>query len=125
MDTANVGAAPRPDADPGGGWLTLVDTAERLGVAVTRVRQWLREGRLLAERDEAGVLRVPAAFLLDGEILPGLPGTITVLRDAGFADSEALRWLFTPDDTLPGTPVEALRARRVHEVNRRAQALAL
>lgn len=125
MDTADTGAGAWQRADPAGEWLGLADVAERLGVAVTRVRQWLREGRLLAERDAAGVLRVPAAFLLDGEILPGLAGTITVLRDAGFADAEALRWLFTPEETLPGTPIEALRARRVHEVNRRAQALAL
>ena len=33
-------------------------------------------------------------------------------------------WLFREDDTLPGTPVEALRGDRHGEVTRRAQALA-
>ena len=36
----------------------------------------------------------------------------------------ALRWLLAPDETLPGTPVDALRAGRKTEVRRRAQALA-
>jgi len=35
-----------------------------------------------------------------------------------------LRWLFTADDSLPGTPIEAIAKRRSAEVNRRAQALA-
>ena len=35
-----------------------------------------------------------------------------------------MRWLFTPDDSLPGTPADALRAGRKTEVRRRAQALA-
>jgi hypothetical protein len=34
-----------------------------------------------------------------------------------------LSWLFSADDTLPGTPVQALRANRGTEVRRRAQAL--
>jgi hypothetical protein len=67
---------------------------------------------------------VPAAFL-DGEhIVKGLCGTLTVLFDCGFDDTEALRWLFTADDTLPGTPIQALCGHRGTEVNRRAQALA-
>jgi hypothetical protein len=48
-----------------------------------------------------------------------------VLRDGGFTDEEAFEWLFRADDTLPGTPVEALRGNRHTEVTRRAQALAL
>jgi hypothetical protein len=39
--------------------------------------------------------------------------------------AETLRWLFTADDSLPGTPVQALIEYRVKEINRRAQALAL
>ncbi|HEY7274752.1 MAG TPA: Rv2175c family DNA-binding protein, partial [Trebonia sp.] len=58
------------------------------------------------------------------QIVKGLSGTLTVLFDCGFDDEEALRWLFTADDTLPGTPIAALYARRGTEVNRRAQALA-
>ena len=38
-------------------------------------------------------------------------------------DDEALRWLTTPDDTLPGTPLQALHENRATEIKRRAQAL--
>jgi hypothetical protein len=47
-----------------------------------------------------------------------------VLYDCGFEDPEALRWLFTADDSLPGTPIQAMIENRRTEVNRRAQALA-
>jgi hypothetical protein len=46
------------------------------------------------------------------------------LADVGYSDEEALVWLFTVDATLPGSPVEALRANRGREVRRRAQASA-
>jgi hypothetical protein len=48
-----------------------------------------------------------------------------VLFDCGFDEAESLRWLFTADDSLPGTPIQAMTERRCTEVNRRAQALAL
>jgi len=47
-----------------------------------------------------------------------------VLHDGGYEDEQALRWLFTPDDTLPGRPIDALRENRGTEVKRRAQAMA-
>jgi hypothetical protein len=105
--------------------LPLPEVADLLGLPVTKVRQALRDGQLLAVRRD-GVLRVPKLFLTaDGEIVKGLPGTITVLADAGFAPDDMLRWLFEQDDTLPGgTPIEALRATGGREVKRRAQALA-
>lgn len=105
--------------------LSLPDVAERLGLPVTKVRQALRDGHLVAVRRD-GVLRVPADFLTDdGAIVKGLPGTINVLADAGFSPEEMIRWLFTADDTLPGRPIDALRATGGREVKRRAQALAL
>jgi hypothetical protein len=106
-------------------WLTVPDVAERLAVPVTRVRQLLREGALLARRREGGPIVVPGDFVDDGQVVKGLPGLITVLRDGGYDDEAALRWLYTPDDSLPGTPVRALRENRATEVKRRAQALAL
>jgi hypothetical protein len=106
-----------------GDWLTVPDVAERLGMDVQRVRQQLRERKLLAVRRD-GVLRIPAAFVSGSEILKGLPGLLTLLSDAGYNDDEALRWLFTPDDSLPGSPVQALTENRGTEVKRRAQALA-
>jgi hypothetical protein len=36
---------------------------------------------------------------------------------------ESVVWLYTPDDTLPGRPVDALVENRGTEVRRRAQAL--
>jgi excisionase family DNA binding protein len=105
-------------------WLTVPEVAERLGIPVTRVHQLLRDGALAGRRD-GGVLRVPAGFLRGDAVVKGLPGVLTLLRDGGYDDEAAIRWLHTPDDSLPGTPVEALRADRGREVKRRAQALAL
>lgn len=104
-------------------WATVPDVAEAMDVEVTKVRQFLREGKLLAVRPETdGPLRIPAAFVQEGVIVKHLPGVITLLRDARYGDDEAIRWLFTDDD-LPGSPIEALRANRGTEVKRRAQAL--
>ncbi|GAA4614136.1 Rv2175c family DNA-binding protein [Saccharopolyspora hordei] len=100
----------------------LETVAERIGRSVTRVHQMIRDGHLLALR-RGSVLGVPAPFLAGNEVVKGLPGTITLLRDAGYHDDEILRWLFTPDDSLPGTPIEALRGDRGREVKRRAQAM--
>ena len=107
-------------------WLPLPDVAERLCVDVGGVRRLLRDRDLVAARvGERGVLCVPEDLLAEGAPLPDLRGTLTVLADAGFSDEEALRWLLTPDESLPGTPVQALREGRRTEVRRRAQALAL
>lgn len=121
-------------------WLTVPDVAERTGLDAGKVRRLLQERRLVgARRGDPRVLSVPAAFLVPGHlanpaqpttprpddawtVLASLQGTLTVLADAGFSDEEAIVWLFTPDDSLPGTPVEALRAGRKTEVRRRAQA---
>ena len=109
-----------------GTWLALPDVAERLGVEVGKVRRLIQDRNLVALRvGERGVLGVPEALLTDGAVLPELRGTLTVLADGGFSDAEAVRWLFTPDESLPGTPVEALRGGRKTEIRRRAQALAL
>lgn len=105
-------------------WLTLPEVAERLSLPVSRARQLLKERQLLAvRRPESKVLSVPAAFLDGSQILKGLPGTLTLLADNRFSEEEALRWLFTPDESLPGTPVEALAQNRGTEVRRRAHAL--
>jgi hypothetical protein len=103
--------------------LTPADVAQILGISPNRVRQLLREGRLMAVPG-SGNSRIPADFLQDGEVLKHLPGLLTVLRDGGFTEQEAFDWLFRPDDSLPGTPVEALRGDRHTEVTRRAQAMA-
>ncbi len=105
-------------------WLTLPDVADRLGVDVGKVRQLLRDRRLIAfRRGESSRLEVPADFVQAADVVKGLPGVLTLLADAGYSDDEALHWLFTADESLPGSPIEALRANRGSEVKRRAQAL--
>lgn len=103
-------------------WFTLPDIAERLELPITRVHQMVRDWSLLAVRRD-GVLRVPAELVAGRMVLKHLPGVLTLLHDAGYNDEEALRWLYTPDDTLPGTPAVALDGTRATEVKRRAQAL--
>lgn len=105
--------------------LSLAEVADRLGIPPGRIRQLLRDRKLVAVRRADGTLGVPAAFL-DGEhILKGLHGTLTLLFDCGFDEPEAIRWLFTADDSLPGTPIQAMAEHRGTEVNRRAQAMAI
>jgi hypothetical protein len=107
-----------------GDWLTLPEAADRLGIPASRLRQLLRDRKLLAVQRPDGTMSVPAAFLDGDQVVRGLHGTLTLLRDCGFDGLDALRWLFTADDTLPGTPIQAIAANRRTEVNRRAQALA-
>lgn len=109
-------------------WFSVPEVAQLLGVPDRRVRQYLEEGRLLAIAgdDPQSGPKIPAELLLTEptpQIVPSLPGTVALLFDAGFSPAEALEWLYTPDDTLPGRPVDALRENRMREVRRRAQAL--
>jgi hypothetical protein len=107
-----------------GDWLTIPEAAERLELSVSRVKQLLRDRKLLAVQRPSGTFSVPAAFLAGRQVVKGLPGTLTLLFDCGFSEPEALRWLFTDDESLPGTPIQAIAEHRSTEVNRRAQALA-
>jgi uncharacterized protein len=103
--------------------LPVVEVAARMAVSQGRVGQMIRDGQLLALRRD-GEPQVPEDFLDGSAVVKGLPGTITVLRDGGYADDDILRWLFAEDDSLPGTPLAALRTGRHKEIRRRAQAMA-
>jgi hypothetical protein len=107
-----------------GDWLTIHEVADRLELPVSRVKQMLRDRKLLAVQRPGGVFSVPAAFLAGNQVVRGLHGTLTLLFDCGFTEPEAMRWLFTADESLPGTPIQAIAEHRSTEVNRRAQALA-
>jgi hypothetical protein len=107
-----------------GDWLSLPEVADRLGIPASKVKQLLRDRKLLAVTRPDGSRAVPAEFLDGDQPVKGLHGTLTLLVDCGFDDHEALRWLFTADETLPGTPIQALYKHRGTEVNRRAQAMA-
>ncbi|WP_454048369.1 Rv2175c family DNA-binding protein [Cellulomonas sp. Marseille-Q8402] len=140
-------AQPLPD-DLVDSWLTVPDVADELGLDAGKVRRLLKERRLVGvRRGTPPVLSIPAAFLVPVDaanpaadphdedadepsalvaratVLASLQGTFSVLGDVGLSDTEAVAWLFTPDDSLPGRPVDALRAGHKTEVRRRAQAL--
>jgi hypothetical protein len=101
-------------------YLPVPDIAEQLGLVVTKVHQLLRDRTLIGVRRN-GVLVIPAEFVLDGVVVKGLPGTITLLSDAGYTDQEIIDWMFAQDASLPGSPIRALRENRGREVHRRAQ----
>lgn len=101
--------------------LTLAQAAAQLAESARRVEQHVRDGHLVSVRDEAGTRAIPTLFVQDGAIVKSLPAVITLLRDAHFADDEIVDWLHRVDDSLPGSPIEALRANRGTEVKRRAQ----
>ncbi|HEY3574712.1 MULTISPECIES: Rv2175c family DNA-binding protein [unclassified Arthrobacter] len=108
-----------------GDWLPLPDVAQLLDVSITKVHGLLDERALAALRiGERRIRSVPAAFIQDGHVVDSLKGTIVVLADAGFSDEELIVWLFTPDDSLRGRPIDALRDGRKTEIRRRAQLLA-
>ena len=92
-----------------GDWVTIPDIAEALDLKVTRVHNLISDGTLVALREpDTNVRKVPALFL----------------KDAGFSDEEAITWLYTADDSLPGRPIDALINGQKTEIRRRAQALA-
>jgi hypothetical protein len=106
-----------------GEWLSLSEVAKRLGLTIGRTKQLLKDKKLVGARRGGGEPQIPAVFLDGRDVLKGLPGTLTVLADAGYGEVESIRWLFTPDPSLPGSPIDAISAGRHTEVKRRAQAL--
>ena len=80
-----------------------------------------RSIKVLLIEDNPGDVRLTMEALKEAKVVNHL----TVLKDGGYSDEDAFDWLFREDETLPGTPVQALRDDRHTEVTRRAQALAL
>ncbi len=107
-------------------WLDWKAAGAALGVSVNKIRQYIREHHLAAAVPTPGAgQQVPAELIMDGVIVKGIPGLLTIFHDGGYDDREILIWLFTPDDSLPGRPIDALRENRGSEVKRRAQAMSL
>lgn len=104
-------------------WLTVPDAADLLGIPAGKVRRLIEEHHLVAIKRD-GVQIIPADVIVDGEPLPSLPGTIVVLLDAGLSYQEALQWLYTFNDALPGTPIEFLLKGHKSPVRRLAMMLA-
>jgi hypothetical protein len=103
-------------------WIPLPDIADKLDVSISKVNQMIRDGVLLAVRRD-GIRVVPAELVANSTVLKHLPGILTLLRDAGYNDEEALRWLYEPDEDLDGNAARGLGGPRAREVKRRAQAL--
>ncbi len=125
MEETRAPEAQHQLADLVGQWLDWSQASEQLGVSVSKVRQMIREHQLAGAVPVPGEgQRVPAELIQDGVVVKGVPGVLTVLHDGGYDDRAILLWLFTPDDSLPGRPVDALRENRGAEIKRRAQAMA-
>lgn len=105
-------------------WITVPEAAELLNLPLGKVHRLIDEHELITVRVD-GVKKIPAELIIDGEPLSSLKGTISVLLDSHFTIDEAIEWLYTPDESLPGTPMQALLAGRKTEIRRRAQALLL
>ena len=63
-----------------GDWLSLPDVADRLGLPVSRVKQLLRDRKLLAVQRPGGEFAVPAGFIDGDQVIHGLGGTLTTGR---------------------------------------------
>ena len=128
MDNDNDPDAPDSHLDDDleqlvGEWLTVPDIGERMGLRLSDVRQMIEDRQVLGARiGPRQVMSVPSKFFNEDGPLAELPGTFTVLGDSRMSDAQILRWLFTPDDTLPvqGSPMDALLAGFKTEVRRRA-----
>jgi hypothetical protein len=122
--------------DPDEAVYDLPTVASILGVPVTKVHQHLRQKHLIGVLRN-GVLVVPKIFFdANGQVVKSLSGLLVVLHDGGYGETEIVRWLFTPDDSLTisrdgsgeaqpnARPVDALHSHQAREVVRRAQAMA-
>ena len=139
VQPATMGSMDELDQDPGAtpaladvdlaqrvpAWLDWAEASRRLGVSVSKVRQMIKDHELAGAVPSPGVgQRIPADFIVDGLVVKGLPGLLTVLHDGGYDDREAIAWIYQDLD-LPGRPIDALLENRGAEVKRRAQAMAL
>ncbi|MBA4247349.1 MAG: DNA-binding protein [Microbacterium sp.] len=104
-------------------WLTVPDLVDVLQLSPGKVHRLIEDRHLLAVRRDK-VLVIPEEFVLDGEPLKDLRGTLMLLADDGFSDDEAMQWMLEVNDLLGVSPIAALRAGRKAEVRRVAQALA-
>ena len=86
-------------------WLDWKATAAELGVTVTKVRTLIREHQLAAAVPAPGAgQQVPAELVMDGEIVKGVPGLLTLFSDGGWDDREMLDLAVHPGRLPPGPP---------------------
>lgn len=110
-------------------WIPIPDAAEEMGSDFRSLRNLVRDGHVIA-LSVPGMTgaRVPEEFFVGQaparELLDGLRGSVTQLRDAGLDDAEAVTWLLTVNEELGASPAAALAAGQKHAVRRAAVALA-
>lgn len=122
--------------DPDEAVYQLSDVAKLLRIPVSKVLQHLKEKHLVAIRRRGDIVVPQIFFDDDGHVIKPLPGLLVVLHDGGYRETEIVRWLFTPDESLSITrdggaepqrnarPIDALHSHQAREVLRRAQAMA-
>lgn len=103
-------------------WLTILETAELLGIPKGKVNRLLEEHTLVAVKKD-GQLMIPAELIVAGEPLAPLRGTIIMLQDSGYSIEEAVEWLYTHSEVLGQTPLQSLLEGKKAPVRRLAQML--
>lgn len=103
-------------------WLTIDEVAQALGVSASKVRRLIEEHILFAVRVDKEP-KVPAHLIQNGEPLSSIRGTMLLLIDMGFTETEAIDWLYSENDNLGTTPMAALLQGHKAPVRRAAQAL--
>ena len=104
-------------------WLTFAQVCELLEVTKNKLRRLLEDRYLLAAQID-GEPRIPADFFKNGEPLPGLRGTLTLLADMGLEGEAAMNWMLSEDSALGEAPVSALQRGHKTSVRKSAQLLA-
>lgn len=108
-------------------YYTINEAAERLGIYPHRMKQLFRDHLLFTVTNDEGRTLVPAVTLVEGPDgwmpLENLAGTLTLLSDAGYNAEETGRWMYTYNEELDETPIEALVRGRHHRVNNIARTL--
>ena len=103
-------------------WLTILETADLLGIPKGKVNRLLEDHTLVAVKRE-GRLMIPAELIVDDEPLASLRGTIIMLQDSGHSIDESIDWLYTHSEVLGQTPLQSLLEGKKAPVRRLAQML--
>ncbi len=122
--------------------VSVQDTADRLGVEPSRIKQLIKENVLLglrhggelhileetlvelpANRQFVAELRTPGSdeprlVRATDEPLPTLRGSVMLLADGGFSNEEIIDWLWTENPWLEARPIQMLREGSHRAVNR-------
>lgn len=110
-----------------GGALSLADAAKRLKVSPQRTHKRIQDGTLLGMSGLDGNILVPAFQIEETQdgvrILLGIERAVRPFVEAGEGGWAALQWLLDEDPNLGSvSPLSAIKAGRLNEVERAARA---